>query len=197
MGLLQQSSKTLPGLPSPPEQAQPAPTKVEDGEGNVTPEEQKAYEEFVANALTLIHTPKGPKPEVLEALKVGGEQAEGAPNPFILALAQSAVTIVGKLDDSAAQAGKQISDDVLFHGAQAVIEELVEVAEAAQIHEFTEEDVNGAFFQAIDLYRPKLIESGRTTEEELKGLFAEINEADAQGSLGQMLPGLPATGMEG
>lgn len=164
---------------------------VDDDESNVTPEEQAEYDQFMENALTLMYDEKGTKPELLEALKAaGGEQQEGGPNPAILALAQSAVTIVGQLDDSAREAGKPVTDDVLYHGSFAVVQELAELAEAAKIKEYSEEDITGAFMQAIDMYRPKLIESGRTTEEALKEGFAQVNEADQQGQLNQLLPGI-------
>jgi hypothetical protein len=77
-----------------------------------------------------------------------------------------------------------------MHGGQAVIEELAEIADAAKIYDYTPEEMTGALQQAIDIYRPKAIQDGRTNEETLKGQFAEINEADAAGKLGDVLPGL-------
>lgn len=162
---------------------------VEDGEPNVTPEEQAEYDQFMENALTLIYGDGQVRPEVLQALQVGEQQPNG-PNPAILALAQTAVTIVSKLDDSAREAGKPVSDDVLMHGGEAVVEELGEVSEAAGIYDYSEEELTGAFQQAIDMYRPKAIQDGRTSEDTLKGQFAEINEAESAGRLGDVLPGL-------
>ncbi|MGH6783998.1 MAG: hypothetical protein ACREBP_05175, partial [Sphingomicrobium sp.] len=108
----------------------------------------------------------------------------------IMALAQSAVALVSKLDDDSRGAGSPVTDDVLLHGATAVIEELAEVADAAQIYDYTEDDMAGAFYQAVELYRPKLIADGRTTEETLKAQFAELDEADKAGRLGDVLPGM-------
>lgn len=178
----------------PPAAAAPADDQskyVGEDEGNASEDEQAQYDEFVANAFSLIHTEEGPSPEIVEALSVGGgEQSEGGANPHIMALAQAAFTIVAKLDDSARESGVPIMDDVLLHGAIAVVEEVAEVAEATQTHEYSEQDVTGAFQNLIDLYRPKLIQDGRTTEEELKSLFNQINQADAAGELEQLLPGL-------
>lgn len=187
--------KTPP--PVAPETQEADPTKVADGESNVTPEEQAEYDQFMQNALTLLYESGEDggqvRPQVLDALKAGnsGQQQEGGPNPAILALAHAAVTVVAQLDDSARKAGKPVSDDVLYHGGVAVIEELAEIAEAAKIHDYSEEDMTGAFAQALDMYRSKAIEDGRTSEETLKGQFAEINEAEAAGTLGDVLPGLP------
>lgn len=173
------------------------PSQVADDESNVTPEEQAEYDQFMQNALTLMYESGDDggqvRPQVIDALRAaeGGGQQEGGPNPAILALANAAVTVVGQLDDSARKAGKPVSDDVLYHGGVAVIEELAEIAEAAKIHDYSEEDMTGAFAQALDMYRSKAIQDGRTSEETLKGQFAEINDAEAAGRLGDVLPGLP------
>jgi hypothetical protein len=173
------------------EGAQPDPSKyVEEGEPNVSPEEQQQYEQFVNNALSLMYAENEVRPEIIEALSVQGQQQPEGPNPAVLALAQTAVTVVQRLDDSAREQGQIIPDDILMHGGQAVIEELAEIADAAKIYDYTPEEMTGALQQAIDIYRPKAIQDGRTNEETLKGQFAEINEADAAGKLGDVLPGL-------
>ena len=163
---------------------------VDDGEPNVSPEEQAEYEQFMDNAFKLLYADDAVRPEVLQALQVGEPTTPDGPNPAILALAQAAVTIVQRLDDSAREQGKVISDDVLIHGGMAVVEELGEIADAGKIYDYSEEDLTGAFELAVDMYRPKAIADGRTTEETLKGQFAEINEAESAGRLGDVLPGL-------
>jgi hypothetical protein len=232
----------LPGLPQGQQQQAPqggdSGKYVDDGQPNVSPEEQAQYDQFMGNALKLIYTPQGVRPEVLQALQAAkgapsaptspqqpqtGEQAEGAQpeagegetpaedaqeqqpadgaqpndqgegqggNPAVMALAQTTVTIVGQLDDSAREAGKPISDDVLYHGGLDVLQELAEVADAAKIHDYTQEEMTGAFAQAVDMYRQKAIADGRTTDDTLKQQFGEINQADQQGKLGEILPGL-------
>lgn len=243
----------LPGLPQgQPQGAAPQDKSkfVDDDQPNVSPEEQAQYDQFMSNALKLIYTPEGVRPEVLQALKAGqgapaaatapsaqqqpppqggpqgdqeqgeapdSEQAEGEPpagdteqgeapdaeqpegeasaqggkpSAPIMALASAAVTIVSQLDDSARKAGKPISDDVLFHGGLDVVQELAEVADAAKIHDYSQEDITGAFAQAVDQYRAKAVSDGRTTDDTLKQQFGEINQADQEGKLGDILPGL-------
>ena len=107
-----------------------------------------------------------------------------------MALAQAAVTIVSKLDDSSREAGMTLTDDVLGQTGLTVIELLAEVADAAGIYDYSEEDMTGAYAQAIDMYREKAIADGRTDEDTLKAQFEEINQADAAGQLDTMLPGL-------
>lgn len=187
------------GNAAPMVEGQPMPSYGEDGgEGQgFSAEEQAEYEDFVTRANDLIHGGEKAEvmPEILESLGRGRakveapEGGEAPTNGPILALANTAVQIIQKLDVDAMEAGKPWSDDVLQQGATEVIGMLDEVAEAAGIYVYSEEDVNGAYFQAVDLYRPIAIEMGRTTDETLKGQFAEIVEADKAGRLSDVLPG--------
>lgn len=202
MGLLQNAG--APTGQEPAQAAAPNPEKYEESSegGNVSPEEQAEYDQFMDNAASLMFVEGGEsghevQPSILEALQAPPADEGGNVNPKILALANAAVTIVTGLDDSARAAGKPVSDDVLMHGAEEIIEQLGEIAETAGIAEYTPEDLTGAFQQAIDMYRPKLIQDGRTDEETLKGQFNEINQAEANGQLGEMLPGLGAPAEQG
>jgi hypothetical protein len=163
-----------------------------EDEANVAPEEQAEYDGFVHAAMDLIYSGKSAKvmPEILEALKPASEPAGDQGNPAVLALANTAVQVIQRVDTAGFEAKKPVSDDVLYHAAQEIIEQLGEVAEAAGIHEYGEDELSGALFQAVDLYRPIAIELGRTTEDKLKSQFGEIEQADKAGKLGEMF-GLP------
>jgi hypothetical protein len=86
----------------------------------------------------------------------------------VLALANTAVQIVSKLDASAKEAGQQIPDDILYHAGSEIVGMLAEVAEAANIHNYSEDEIQGAFFQAVDQYRPIAEADGRTDQNTLK-----------------------------
>lgn len=79
-------------------------------------------------------------------------------------------------------------DDVVLHGGVAIIEELIEVAEAAKIHDFSEQDIEGITYRAMDLFRTA---SPRVDQDALKAEFGQVVEADRAGTLGKILPGLP------
>ena len=158
---------------------------------NASPEEQQVYDLFMEKAAELIYTENSEVlPEILEALRVPSATEENVGNPPIMALANAAFQIVKKLDLSAIEQDRPLPDEILYHGGMEIIEELGEIAGAASIHDYSEEDLSGAFFQAIDLFREHAIASGRTNAETLKSQFAEIEEADKAGKLGEMLPGL-------
>lgn len=181
---------------APPQQGAPPPEAQgqDDAQANVTPEEQQQYDTFVKKAADIIYGDGKVRPEILTSLQAAkdapppGEQGKNG-NPAVLALANTAVQVVQKLDVSAKQANYQITDDVLIHGGTEVIEMLAEVAEAAGLHSYTPDELNGALFQAIDSYRPIAIGEGRTSDATLKGQFNEVLDADSQGKLGDLLPG--------
>ena len=184
----------------------------DDGEQpNVSPEEQQQYDTFVKNGLRLIYTgtpttqddhnsplptdliqegrttvdvatDQAISPNVLKALK-------GGDNP-IMNLAVAGVTIVTGLRDSAKKAGAPISDDVLFHGATAILEELAEVAELTKIHDYTEQEMEQALYTGLDMYRESATQTGDLDSEALKQGFEQIRQADAEGRLGEILPGI-------
>lgn len=165
-----------------------------DEESNVSPEEQELYDTFVKKSAELIYTDAGKINDgVLEALHIDTAELENESRARIMALANTGMQIVKKLDDSAREQGQDIPDDILAHGGKEIIEELGELSSKAGIYDYSEEELSGAYFQAIDLYRDHAIESGRTSEETLKAQFAEIDEADKAGRLGDVLPGLPGS----
>lgn len=197
MGLLNMKPGSQPEEETPAEDSQETGEEPQDSggeESNVSPEEQKQYDTFMEKAADIIYGDKEGEvmPEILASLKPASEPAEdpAGGNPAVLALANTATQIVQKLDVASKEAGQQVSDDVLYHGGAEVIELLAEIAEAAGIHEYTEEEINGALIQAVDNYRPIAEEMGRTDADTLKKQFGEVVAADEQGKLGQVVPGL-------
>ncbi len=195
---------------------------IEEGEGNVSPEEQDQYNMFMEKVGDILYgAGEGAgkiMPEILQSLsgaKGGGqptddEGAETSPddegaegeggdkgNPAVMALANTAVQVVQKIDTAGFEAGNPVSDEVVYHAAVETIELLAEISEKAGIHDFSEEELTGALYQAVDLYRPIAEELGRTNEDTLKQQFGEISEADKQGKLGELLPGFDGATMDG
>lgn len=154
----------------------------EDGEsGNVSPEEQAQYDTWVQNGMNVMYDEKA-MPQLLETIRGDGSPVEG--------LATALSTLVMRLEDSAEKSGQQISGDVKLHGAQELLEQMVELAEEAGIHEFTPEEMESAFYLALDTYRSTRQEQGKLPVEELSQDMNELAAAEQQGTLGQMLPGI-------
>jgi len=188
---------------------------MEDGQ-SASPEEQAAYEQFVGAAMDIIY-PKGESgqvsPQIVDDLKGNidpearklFEAAEpplsGAPQDntaavtvVLVLLVDSQLGFLAKAREAAASGGPAIEyDTVVFHAAQAIAEDLVEVAEAAGIHEFSEDDLAGVWARAMDLYRVASETMGAPgyDKEGLSNAFLDLLEADKTGNLGSILPGLP------
>lgn len=153
---------------------------------NVTPEEQAVYDRVMLNALKIVY-PEGEaeatvSPKILAALK-------GSDNPM-LNLSTATVSLVIGLRDSAKQAGNPVPDDVLYHAAIAIVEELAEVAEAANIHDYSEKDIENAFYGALDMYRSAATQSGDIDTDGLKQGWDELVTADREGRVGEIMPGI-------
>lgn len=164
----------------------PVEQPIDDGEvPNVSPDEQKMYEMAVLNAFAIIYagdSEKKPAPKVIEAL--------GASDNPMMNLASAAVSIVMYLSENAAERGVEIDDSILYHVGVAVVEELAAIAAKEGIHDFSEQEIEQAFYQALDMYRTAGAESGLVDEEQLKQGFETIRQADAEGRLGEVLPGI-------
>lgn len=162
-----------------------------------TPEEQAQYDAFVKNAYEVIYNQNNEvEPVFLQHLQGEMDQEtaqmfEGAEPPLsgnpVDNLAVASVLLTMFLDSSAASAGKEIPNDVLYHAGVEIVEEMGEVAGAAGIHDYSEKELEGAFYRALDLFR---IASPRVDTDALGQEFAEIANADKAGTLDQMLPGI-------
>lgn len=168
---------------TPPEAEAPEQVEGEDPGSNVTPEEQAQYDRFVDNAYKLIYEVKK-FPTIMESVSGAGDPVTG--------LASTVASIVTRLYISADQAGKPISPDVMLHGGTEILEDLADTAEKAQVHAFTSEEIEAATLRAMDMAREILIKSGKVDPEELKQQFGQIVEADKQGKLGEVVPGIEA-----
>lgn len=199
-GLLDTAAQPAPGTAPATPSAQPAappasdPSRVddsdEDGEQpNVTPEEQAQYDSFVNNGLKVIYgkgenpdEEPGARPDILNRLKESSDPLEN--------LANTTVWLVTMLETSAEKGGTQLDDGVIMHGGKAILEELAEVSEAAGIHDYSEKEMEGAWYKGLDLYRETATQDGRVDPDQLKQQFGEIEEADKQGRMGDLLPQL-------
>lgn len=152
-----------------------------EGESNVSPEEQAQYDQFVKNGMELIYDEKT-MPQLMQSLEGAGTPTEG--------LANALVTVVMRLEDSAKQQGQEISGEVIMHAATELMEQLVELAEAAGVHEFTPEDIESSYLLAIDTYRTARQGKGDLPVDDLKQDMDMMMQADQQGRLDEVVPGI-------
>jgi len=158
-------------------------SEAEEETPNVSPEEQEQYDTVVKNAREIMYTAEGKvQEEVLTRLGTG--------NKPIDTLAQATVWLVMLVEQDAKRNGVEIDDGVLLHAGREIMEQLIEIAEAADLHEFKEAEIQGAWYQALDMYREANTgEGGRIDEEGAKAEFEELNEADKEGRADEVIPG--------
>lgn len=177
-----------------------------------SPEEQQAYDQFVGEAMDIIY-PQGDDgqvspqvladlkgdldPKVMEMFVNADPPLSGSPQDMVAA---EAVVLTILIDEKLGfgsmstqiESGADLNA-VIMHAGQAIVEELIEVAEAAKIHDFSEQDVEGVWLRAVDLYRTVSETIGKTgyDKEELAREFSGLVEANNAGTLDKVLPGLP------
>ena len=176
----------MPGLltqqGSPAGAALPADPSVGSGpEPNVTEDEQRIYNAFVNNAFSVIYDEKS-LPSIIESLKGDGNPVDG--------LANTVVSVVTRVQDSAEQAGQELPPDVVFNAGVEILEDLADLAGKAGVHDFTPEEVEGAMFQAMDLYRERKGRDGGAARAQIVEDFNQIATLDQTGRLDEAVPGL-------
>ena len=187
-GLLNTADQGTP--PAAPAAQMPAGPESDMGTGpeaggeegsNVSPEEQKQYDQFVGNGMKLIFNKQGVQ-NILKAIKGDGKPVDG--------LANALVMVVTRLEDSAEQAGQKISPDVVMHGGVELLEQLADLAQKAGVHDFSKKELDGALYRAMDLYRERRQQQGKLPVDQLKGDFQQMQQAEQQGTLENDLPGI-------
>lgn len=134
--------------------AAPAPTAQPPQQTPQASDKDKAdFQQFVAQGMKLLHAPET-RDGMLNRLKQG--------NP-IQAIAEVTLTIVDKLESVA-----QVSDIVKLDGANVLMREVAELAEAAGVKSLTDEEKAQAFSLALEMYVMKGMKNGTMKPEELQ-----------------------------
>jgi hypothetical protein len=152
-------------------------------EANVSPEEQEQYDAFVKNAMNIVYTDKGKvEPQVLARLSTGSKPIDS--------MAQTVVWLVMMVEQDAKRAGQEIGDDVVFHAGAEILEQLIDISDAAGLHKWKEAEQQGAWYMALDMYREaNMGEGGRIDEAAAKEDMDALIAADQEGRGDEVLPG--------
>lgn len=150
----------------------------EPGSVEASPEEQAIYEKFVAKASLAMYDEKT-MPSILQMMNEGDDPKEG--------VARAAATIVLRVARAAEEAGEPVPGEIKMNAAIEVVEALCEMAQVAGIKDFTEEEMEGIYYLAVDHYRVELQNSGQLDKEAADADFNAMLEADQQGQLKDMM----------
>ena len=151
-----------------------------DEESNVSPEEQAQYDKFINNAYRVIYDEKM-APQLLKKI-------QNAEDPKA-ELAMSAVNVVMTLQEKAEASGAPVSDEVLFHGGLAVVEDIANFSNVAKAYEFSNTEIEEAVMAAVDLYGSMALDAGKVDEQGAAKSYQEMLAANEEGRLEEVLPG--------
>lgn len=156
--------------------------EAEGGQGEpATPEEQAQYDAFVKNGFEIIYSGGKVAPNILKALDGDGDPKAG--------LANVTVMVVSRLVKSADEAGQDISADVVMHGGAEILADLANVQKEAGIADLSDDEQEGAFYQAVDMYRDMEQKMGGIDEAGLEEDFTALMEANDNGNIDDVVPG--------
>jgi hypothetical protein len=199
---------------APAEVAAPEGDTVPDDESNVTPEEQKAYEEFVLKGYELLYEDGKVREGIVKLLdddpadlkKALGEhlQLDAPADPqspeagtmwdqirpvIVLGAAGAILTleVLRSYDDP-----KSVDGAVILHGGKQFVEDLAEIAGKTGAHDYSEAEMADAFRRGADIFRDAAESEGLIDTEQAKGEWGQIVEADKQGDVDAVVPGISA-----
>lgn len=168
-----------PGEPASPEEQALYEDLVLRAEAVLAPEQEQISGEILANL-------KGDfDPQVAQLLAGAEPPIANSPQDSVSA---TATVMMMAIEAQAEKDGTRYPDEVVQHAGTDVVELLVAVSEAAGIHDFDEQEMDGMYYRAVDLYR---LVSPRADEEALKGHFSTLVQANEAGQMDKVLPGLP------
>jgi hypothetical protein len=141
----------------------------EGADSNVSEEEQAQYNMFVGMCFKLIYG-KGSGDAI--------EQAISQADDVVEVLANTAAKTIVSVEKSALEAGKKLSDDVIFHGGTEVVQDLVDYAVQMKkiAPEQLEDMTNQVIYQTVRIYGDQALQEGLITEEEKQSAMTVMQE---------------------
>lgn len=158
----------------------PAPPQGDAAQGTpATPEEQALYNRVVAMAMLAIYDDKM-APKLADRLKKAPDVVEMIGEIS----ATMAMRVYTELKSS-----QPVPGDVMMHAGKEIVETVGELAEAVQV-EVSADDLERAFYHALDKFRSMAQQSGDYGEEQATEDAAALREMDQSGAFNQILASL-------
>ena len=137
--------------------------------------------------------------EVVEMLRGGHNDGQdpkeaGAASGPAQGLAHATAMIITRVYKAAADAGANLSPDVLFHGGTEIFGQLAEISDKAGVSKYAEDRnaLEGAYFLAVDTATQQLRKAGVVDEAQAKAALQQLHGMDAKGELEQVFRDLDA-----
>lgn len=146
-----------------------------------TPEQQAQYKQFVMQGIHAIYHDHKPDPAILHRLATGDPKQ---------ALADASVNLVMTLVTTAKDQGLKLDGAVILKGGQRLFEELADLSAAAHIHKYTQGELDASWVLAMSLAQKHMAAAHLIDPRAFVRDVQEMNKAEAEGRVDDILPGL-------
>lgn len=152
------------------------------GQGQKAPPALQAeYNQFIAQGWHVMYNGGRPNPAILNQLKAGDPKR---------CLALAAVDLVLFLVQSAKAQGKTIDGAVILHGGKKLFEELADLSAKMKIHQYQQGELDASWVLAMHMAQQKMQQAGLIDPKAFVRDVQEMNKAEAEGRIDDILPGL-------
>jgi hypothetical protein len=150
-------------------QPQGQPQGMPQSPQEIDPQIMQAVQQYIAAAMKLIHGEQT-RDRVLQVV-------QSAPNPIVGA-AQAGLVVLQRIE-------KEIpaDDTVLLSAGNIILGEIMTVAEAAGLHQYSEQDRVQVFQQAVKMFVGKEVASGKRDPQQIAQQLQELQAM--QGGVGE------------
>lgn len=142
-----------------------------------TPEQQAEYNKFVGFGMRLIFDEKVSM-DAIETLMNAGNKVHGA--------AQVLASVVTRLYTSQVKQGQEPDPSIVLNGSWELLDNVIQLAMAAGMEDFSDDEREGAFYMAADLFRANLAKAGLLDENVVQQDVASLRAMEDSGQLSQM-----------
>lgn len=141
-------------------------------------QDQAQYDMFMANGMSIIYDKTTSKKIINQIVK--------SPDP-IEAISDATLNVIEKLESSAGASKIKIQDTVLIQGSNALMGEIIGLAEAAGMEPLSDEQKYQAFSLAVSKYIQRALKSGKITPEQLQAMSDEASQTPEGQKISQQL----------
>ncbi len=180
-----------PGKPTGlPPGVTPEQVAAEQSSETPTAAEQQQYDKFVSRAIAFIHDEKT-QPAVLNMMNQSGDDIH-------VNVGRAAARIVQMIEQSAAQAGDPIGEDVLYAGGQEIVADLLETGVEAKIFPLSvdsqeyDQALELSLLEAMKAYGEDLLKGPEGKQVSAQAQDAYASEVAAEADAGYSDPALAA-----
>ena len=151
--------------------AQPVDTQNVPPASTEPPDMQNQMDMFLSNGMSIIHSKKVSDGLIKTIKSATGDDRQ--PDPLV-GVANATLNVLDRLEASAGEKGVNLPPEYVAEAGNVLMGEIFQIAEAAGLGPFSEQERYKAFSLAVSKYIDQGLKSGKITEEQLQELSAQV-----------------------